>query len=151
MARMSEHGKKVTKRPLRPRIIWTIVRASGLLPVTLSFILMFGVFSLVVAAVEPDIPTVFDAAWFLYTVIITIGLGDYTCVTAVGRIATIALSLYSVFFLALVTGTVVNYCAERMKLESNESVAAFIDKLERLPELSDDELAELSEQIKRMR
>ncbi len=147
----TERERRKPVRILRPRIVWTIVRTSGLLPVTVSFIAVFIIVSVIVAKVEPAIPTIADAAWFLYTVIITIGLGDYTCVTTVGRLAAIVLSLYSVFYLALITGTVVSYCNERMKLEHDESVAAFIDQLERLPELSHEELVDVSERIKHLR
>lgn len=151
MKHAPEQKEQATIKPLGPRIVWTIVRVSGLLPITMSFIAGFLLVSLLIAAVEPGIPTFGDAAWFLFTVIITIGLGDFTCVTLVGRLASAVLSLYSVFYLALITGTVVNYCSERLKAQRNESIAAFIDQLERLPELSHDELVALSEHIKRMR
>lgn len=75
-------------------------------------------------------------------------LGDFTCTSLVGRGAAIVLSVYSVFFLALVTGAVVSYCQERMAARRDESVAHFIDQLEHLPELSRVELAGLSEKVK---
>lgn len=149
MTDTSEYKQHVV-RPLRPRILWTIVKAAGLVPMTVSFVIFFILAAVLIDAFEPGINSLGDAAWFLYVVIITIGLGDYTCVTVAGRLVTVALSLYSVFFLALITGTVVSYCSERLKAERNESIAAFIDKLRRLPELSHEELVDLSEQIKRL-
>lgn len=64
------------------------------------------------------------------------------------RAAAIVLSLYSVFFVALITSVVVSYCSELIKLRRDESIARFIDELERLPELSHEELVELSEKVK---
>ena len=72
------------------------------------------------------------------------------CFFGQSRGAAIVLSVYSVFFLALITGVVVSYCSERMAARRDESVAQFIDQLEHLPELSRDELAELSEKVKRI-
>ena len=86
----------------------------------------------------------------MFQVVTTIGLGDYTCASVVGRIAAILLSIYSVFFLALITGAVVSYCQERMRARRNESVAHFIHQLEHLPELSHEELVELSEKVKKV-
>ena len=85
----------------------------------------------------------------MFQVVTTIGLGDYTCVSVVGRVVAIVLSVYSVFFLALITGAVVSYCQERMRAQRNESVAKFIDQLEHLPERSHEELVALSEKVKK--
>lgn len=137
--------------PMRPRILLTVVRASGLLPMTVSFGVLFLMCATIVTGVEPGIASLGDAAWFLFTVVTTIGLGDYTCTTLVGRVVTVVLSVYSVFFLALITGAVVSYCSERIKAQRDESIAAFVDKLRRLPELSHEELVELSERISKMR
>ena len=137
--------------PLRPRVFWTIVRVSGLLPMTITFITLFVLASFAITLVEPGLARVGDAAWFLFTVITTIGLGDFTCTTLVGRLIAVGLSIYSVFYLAIITGTIVSYCNERMRLQRDESVAAFVDKLCRLPEMSHDELVDLSERIKKMR
>ena len=135
-------------RPLRPRILWQVVKAAGLLPITTVFGALFVVNSVVAWVFEPDIGTFGDAAWFTFAVVTTVGLGDFTCETAVGRLTTIVMSLYSIFYLALVTGAVVNYCSERLKAQRDESIAALVDKLERLPELSHEELVEISERVK---
>lgn len=137
-------------RPLKPRIFWTIVRVAGLMPMTAGFAALFILCAVIVAAVEQSFTGIADAAWYLFTVVTTIGFGDYTCSTVIGRLATVALSTYSIFFIALLTAAVVSYCSERLRLRRNESVAAFLDKLERLPEMSHEELVELSEQIKRL-
>ena len=135
---------------LRPHILWTVIRVSGIMPTMLTFVGVFLLGCIVIDVVEPGINGLGDAAWFLYVVVITIGLGDYTCVTVVGRLVTVLISMYSVFVLALLTGTVVSYCNERLRAQRDESIAAFIDQLQRLPELSHEELVEISERVKRL-
>ena len=144
-------AKKGAVRPLRPRIFWRVVQVAGLVPMTGTFALLFVVAAVIVAAVEPAFAGVGDAAWFLFTVVTTIGLGDFTCVTLAGRILTVVLSMYSVFYLALITGAIVSFCSESLKLQRDESVAAFLDQLEHLPELSPNELADLSDRIRQRR
>lgn len=116
---------------------------------TVAFLALFLIASAIVAAVEPGIGGFGNALWFIFQVVTTIGLGDYTCTSIIGRMVVIVLSVYSVFFLALITGAVVSFCTERMRMRRDESVAHFIDQLEHLPELSTEELAELSEKVKR--
>lgn len=135
--------------PLKLRFIGPVIRASGLVPSLVTFVILFLVASILVAAFEPGVGGFGNAAWLMFQVVTTIGLGDYTCVSVVGRVVAIVLSVYSVFFLALITGAVVSYCQERMRAQRNESVAKFIDQLEHLPELSHDELVALSEKVKK--
>lgn len=135
---------------LKIRAILLIVRAARLVPWTAVFVVLFLLGSLVVYLSEPGIATYGDSAWLLFQVVTTIGLGDFTCTTHIGRITVVLLSVYSVFFFALITSGAVSYCLERMRARRDESVTSFIYQLEHLPDLSKEELAELSERIKRL-
>ena len=143
------NNQQTSVQPLKLRFIGPVIRASGLVPSLVTFIVLFLVASILVAAFEPGVGGFGNAAWLMFQVVTTIGLGDYTCVSVVGRVVAIVLSVYSVFFLALITGAVVSYCQERMRAQRNESVAKFIDQLEHLPELSHEELVALSEKVKK--
>lgn len=144
-------AKRSHMMPMRPRVFWPVVKAAGLLPMTVTFAALFVLGTGAIVLTEPALGRIGDAAWFLFTVITTIGLGDYTCTTVVGRLATIVMSLYSVFYIALITGAVVSYCEERIRESRNESLMDLIDELEHLPELSHEELASLSERVRRYR
>ena len=136
-------------QPLKFRIIWPVIRAAGLVSWAIAFIVLFAIATFVVSAFEPAVGGVANAVWLMFQVVTTIGLGDFTCTSLVARIAVIVLSVYSVFFLALITGAVVSYCQERMRVRRDESVAHFLDQLEHLPDLSREELVDLSEKVKR--
>lgn len=134
---------------LRVRAVLMIIRAARLLPWTIVFAVLFIVGSFIVFVAEPSISTYGDSAWLMFQVVTTIGLGDFTCTTHVGRIAVILLSVYSVFFFALITSGAVSYCLERMRARRDESIANFIYQLEHLPDLSKEELEELSAKIRK--
>lgn len=146
---MNENEDKKKHAGMQFRVIWPVIRAAGLVPWTIAFAVLFIVASAVIAASEPAISSFSNATWLMFQVVTTIGLGDYTCTSVIGRIAAIVLSVYSVFFLALITGAVVSYCQESMRARRNDSIAAFIYQLEHLPELSHEELVELSEKVKK--
>ncbi len=131
------------------RMIGKIVKTAGLAHTSAVFLIVFFVCSLLVRLVEPGMNHPGDALWFCFQAVTTIGFGDIVAVTAAGRIITVVLCVTSIFFLAVLTGSVVSYCQEVMRARNNESIAQFIVQLENLPKLSSAELAELSEKVKR--
>ena len=142
----------MTERSEQPRLkmraIGLVIWASGLAPWTVAFAALFVLCAILVTLFEPTVNGFGNACWFLFQVVTTIGLGDYTATSIVGRVAAVMLSIYSVFYIALITGAVVSFCSERMHARRNQSVAHFLDQLEHLPDLSHDELVDLSERVK---
>lgn len=133
------------------RLLWVVLKRSGVHKVLIAFVALFMAASLVVWLFEPSLNTYGDALWFMWAVSLTVGLGDFTAITTVGRVVTVICSLCAVLVTAVVTGVVVDYINELRQHQLNQSVTEFLDKLERLPELSEDELVDLSERVKRFR
>lgn len=79
----------------------------------------------------------------------TIGFGDITAVTILGRAMSIFLSICSILIIAVVPGIITSYYIESTKLKEKESIAKFLDDLEHLPELSKEDLQSLSEKVKK--
>ena len=99
------------------------------------------------AVVEPGIHTWGDAMWYCFVASTTIGFGDICVVTRAGRIITVLVSAYGILMTAMVPGVVVSYYMEYLKVREKETISVFLEKLERLPDLSDDELLQLSQKI----
>ena len=128
-----------------------VLRNTGANKIIVGFIGFLLVCALVIWICEPDIHTYREALWYCFTVVSTIGFGDVVVRTAISRILSVVLSLYAVITLAIFTGVIVNYFTQLVELRQKETLAAVLDKLERLPELSKEELIQLSDQIKRNR
>ena len=146
-------GVAMEENSVRPflnfRVIGLVIRASGLGPWTVIFAALFLASSVIVSMFEPEVGGIGNSMWLMFQVVTTIGLGDFTAVSFVGRIAAIVLSVYSVFYLALITGATVSFCTENMHARRDASIAHFLYQLEHLPELSTEELTALSEKVKK--
>lgn len=134
----------------KSKIMWRILKRTGTIHLLYGFIGFFAVISIIIMLIEPDIQSLSDSVWYCFALITTIGFGDITVHTIIGRILSIILSLYSVMIIAIIPGVVTSYYIESIKLKSNESVEKFLYDLERLPELSKEELANLSEKVKKV-
>lgn len=82
----------------------------------LSFIIAF---SFMFPMVETNIPTFWDAMWYCFTVVTTIGFGDFYAVSLVGRILTVILGIYGIVVVAILTSVIVNFYNEVSKDKNN--------------------------------
>lgn len=131
--------------------LYFILRSTKVLRFFWWFLLVLFVVGVVLCFIEPQIKTVGDGFWFLYAAATTIGFGDLCVVTPLGRILTIFVSMMGILVVAMIPGVVVSYYTEFIRRHQEETVSLFMEKLEHLPELSPEELTELSEKIKKMR
>lgn len=133
----------------KTRLIKIILKRTGALKFLTTYIIIFAGVSIGVWIVEPNIKTPIDSVWYCFSVATTIGFGDITAVTILGRAMSIFLSICSILIIAVVPGIITSYYIESTKLKEKESIAKFLDDLEHLPELSKEDLQNLSEKVKK--
>lgn len=116
--------------------------------ILIAYVVFVLVSALAVLIVEPNIDKYGDALWYCYAVISTTGFGDVVVVTAIAKIISLLVTVYSTIVIAIVTGVVVSFYTEISERQRKETFASFMDKLERLDTLSKEELAQMSVQVK---
>ncbi len=114
----------------------------------ISFFVFLFIVGFIIFLAEPDIHTYRDALWYCYACVTTIGFGDVIVTTAISKALSVVLSIYAALIIAIVTGVVVNFYNQMIKLRQKETLAAVLDKLEHLPELSKEELEEIAKRAK---
>ena len=117
--------------------------------IIISYLIFIFAVALVIQLVEPDINSYGDALWYCYTAVSTIGFGDIIAQTFIGRIASVALTVYSIIAVAIITGVIVNFYNQIIEIQQKDTIASFVSKMERLPELSEQELEEMAEQARK--
>jgi len=144
---MKEGGKRKMKLFNR---CYRILKRTGTLKIFFSFLLFLAGASAVLTMIEPEIRTLEDGIWYCFVAATTIGFGDICVATRIGRFITVLVSLYGILMTAMVPGVVVSYYMEYLKIRERETLSLFFEKLENLTELTQEELAELSEKIKKL-
>ena len=133
------------QRPLK--LIKNILKNTNTDKIVISYFAFVFISALIIWIVEPGIKHYGDALWYCYAVISTAGFGDVVVTGFIAKILSVAVTIYSVFVIAIVTGVVVNYYTQLMNIRNRETLSAFMDKLEHLPEMSKEELEDLSKRV----
>lgn len=133
------------------KVLWMILKRTRADKVLSGFVLFLFAAAAVIQLVEPNINRYGEALWYCYAVVSTAGFGDVVAVTFLGKTCSVLLTIYSIFVLAIVTGVVVNFYSQMVEMQRKETLTMFMDKLERLPELSKEELETISKNIRKLR
>ncbi|MCR4837533.1 MAG: potassium channel family protein [Eubacterium sp.] len=78
----------------------------------LGLLLLIVTFSFIFRVTEPGIVTYEDALWYCFAIVTTIGFGDITAVSRVGRALSVILGIYGIIVVALITSVIVNFYTE---------------------------------------
>ena len=131
------------------RRIGKLLVRTGAIKIFGAYVAVLIIGGIVMTFIEPQVHGVFEGFYYCFVASTTVGFGDIVPVTVIGRIITIVVTLVGILTVAMVPGVVVAYYTEYLKIKEKETVSTFLEKLERLPELSKEELTELSERVKK--
>lgn len=96
-----------------------IVRKTYAAEILFGIVLLIVAFSLVLPYLEEGIATFPDALWYCFAIVTTIGFGDFSAVTPLGRILSVILGLYGIIVVALITSIVVNFYGEMKAVDDD--------------------------------
>ena len=133
------------------KVLWRVIKQTKADEIILSYLIFVFIDALVIFLADPAIKTYGNAVWYCCVVIFTVGFGDLVATVVLSKIATIILMIYSVIVVAIVTGVIVNFYSQLIRIRQENTMEAFVYKLENLPSLSKEELKELSLSVKQFR
>lgn len=128
-----------------------VMKQTGVHKVLVTYLMFVFIAAWIVLLTEPGITRYGDALWYCYDVISTTGFGDVVVHGFIARTISVAVTVYSLIVIAIMTGVFSNFYTQVIREGQRGTLAAFLDRLEHLPELSKEELAELSEKVKKYR
>lgn len=104
---------------IRLDILKDIIRKTYAIEIVSGLLVMIVVFSNVLTFTDDAFPTYWDALWYCFAVVTTIGFGDLTPISGLGRFLSVILGVYGIVVVALITSIIVNFYGELKKTESN--------------------------------
>ena len=125
-----------------------LLNHTGTIKVFFAYVIVLCIGAVLTWLFEPQVQSLWDGFWFCFVASTTIGFGDITAVTVIGRLVVIFVTLCGILTVAMVPGVVVAYYTEYLRKREEDTVSTFLEKLEHLPELQKKELEEISERIK---
>ena len=144
-----EKRRKIARKRLE--LLGRIFEYTGAYRLLCSFTLFVFIDAFLIWIFEPTIKSYGDALWYCYAVISTAGFGDVVVTAFIPKILSILLTVDSLLCLAIFTGVVVNYFNKMVELKNKDTLEAFLDQVERLPEMDEEELRVLSEKVRHFR
>ena len=133
------------------RILFLVLKTTGIVKYILALLAAFFTCAGLLLVAEPSFKTYGESLWYCFTCCTTIGFGDMVAETIAGRIITVILYFIAFLVVSITIGVIVSYNTELIKAKHDESLVAFMDKLENLPDLSKEELKALSENVSSFR
>ena len=140
---------KHKRNPLRT--IWNIMRHTHTDKILYTYLFFVFLDAALIWVFEPTLKTYREALWYCYAVISTAGFGDVVVTTFIPKLLSVLLTAYSLLVIAILTGVIANYYMQVLQARDKETLVHFMDRVEQLPELSKEELAELAEKVKTFR
>ena len=114
----------VTFARLRLDLLRDIVQQTYAAEIIFGLLLLIASFSFVLIYTDT---ASFDgkytnALWYCFAVVTTIGFGDMTAVSTIGRILSVVLGVYGIVVVALITSIIVNFYGEMKKSGAEEAM-----------------------------
>ena len=131
------------------RILKSILKRTHTTGILTGYLVFLLIDALFIFLSDPAITSYGDSLWYCYAVVSTAGFGDIVVTTFFAKLCSVLLTIYSIIVIALVTGVIVNYYNQLIQIRQKGTLSAFIDRIQRLPELSAEELADISENAKK--
>ena len=113
----------VTFARLRLDLLRNIVQQTYAAEIIFGLLLLIASFSFVLMYTDPESfgERYTNALWYCFAVVTTIGFGDMTAVSTIGRILSVILGVYGIVVVALITSIIVNFYGEMKKTGSEEA------------------------------
>ena len=100
---------------IRLDILKEIIRKTYAAEIIGGLLVMMVAFSNVLAFTDDAFHSFWDALWYCFAIVTTIGFGDLTPTTATGRFLSVILGIYGIVVVALITSIIVNFYGELKK------------------------------------
>ena len=139
------HAMLMVFSGVRKTTLVTIVRKTYTIEILYGLVVLIVATALTLSMVEENMP-ISDSLWYCFALVTTIGFGDVTASSLIGRILSVILGVYGIVVVALITSIIVNFYNETKAHEPKNQ--ELIDELKQLEEQRNSEETEDNKETK---
>ena len=115
---------------LRKQTLVQIIKKTYTIEILYGLVTLTIATSIMLLTVDSSFENFWDALWYCFAVVTTIGFGDFVATSLIGRILTVILGIYGIIVVALITSIIVNFYNET-KTDKETVIKETIEKLEK--------------------
>ena len=123
------HVVGISVSQMKLNILMNIIRETYVLEILLGLLMMIIACSTVFMTLEESMNNYGDALWYSFALVTTIGFGDITASTVIGRLLSVFLGMYGIVVVAIITSVIVNFYGEMRRMNGQKT-----DAKEELPD-----------------
>ncbi len=112
-----------------------------------GFVFFYLISCTLIWILDPSIDTFWNALWFGFMIVTTIGFGDFTVTFWASRIIAALLGTYGILLSGFICGVGATYLFEKVRMGREETVSEMVWQLEHLDSLSDEQIKSLKNRI----
>ena len=119
-------------------VVSRIIKKSLVNEIILGLLILIVLCSVYFTLVEENITSYADALWYSFAVITTIGFGDVSVNTTLGRILSVILGISGIVVVALFTSFIVNFYNEMNKKREERAIQKLVNKANELEKIEEE-------------
>ena len=125
-------------KQLKVNVVSNIIKKSLVYEILLSLCILIILCSIYFTIVEPLMTSYVDSLWYSFCLITTIGLGDLSVTTTLGRILSVLLGVSGIVVVALFTSLIVNFYNEMNKKREQKEMNKILSKVEEIEKIEEE-------------
>ncbi len=131
--------------------VFDIINTNGLNKVITATIVLIFISSIPIYYLEPNIKTYGDAFWWSIVTATTVGYGDISPETGLGRLIAIILMLFGIGLIGMITGSIATYFIGEKKQKENVNIVYIKGQLDRFDELNEKDIEIMMTMLDRLK
>ena len=121
LVRMILHVVGISISQMKLNILLNIIRETYVLEILMGLMLMIIACSSIFTTLEENMADYWDALWYSFALVTTIGFGDITATTMIGRALSVFLGIYGIVVVAIITSVIVNFYGEMRRITGQKT------------------------------
>ena len=102
--------------------IGKLLNRTGAIKFFFAYLIILFISGIILSLIEPQVHGIFEGFYFCFVASTTIGFGDITAVSIIGRILSVILGVYGLIVVALITSIIINFYSETKYIKMSGSI-----------------------------